>query len=182
MKKLTIFLCICVLGFNLFLALQVPLFTTNFTGLTQTHPFQVSLWALGSSLLFLIQLNDCAKHLSLSKQKRYLWAILCELLCLMTLFLPYTPDKSPLLSGLHLVGAYGFFLSISGYYLFLLVKIQFHELPFFQKSLMSYLCLFFLCGFIFMHYLSINGLFEVIYTSGFALCLVTLHLKVLDIP
>lgn len=157
-----------ILSINLLLLLQFPLTKTNFTGMLHTNPIPVIIWS-SISLLLLHQLIFLSFKLYLNCKIVLFYSLILEFFCIITLLLPYSPENYPLSSGLHLVFAGLFFFGITFFYLNLLFHFSLRFPKKASKIGSFYLTVCFICGLVYMGYYSINGLFEIIYTSGLAI-------------
>lgn len=164
MKKQNNLLMIIGLFLNLMFLFFVPLTETNFTGITQNYPVLVFLWSFISTGIILTTLVQCAVLLPFHLPKVKLWSLRIFGFLIMTMLCPYDLRLSGFLSAIHLIFAYLFFFTISGLFLFLLTQMQFYYPVHYYRIRNFYLILSLLCGLIFMVSMSINGLFEVIYT------------------
>lgn len=167
-----------ILAVNLALAFQFPLTQVNFTGIMHESPVPVLLWACISSLGILHQLNILAKKVFISQKRIVLISIIIELFCFLTLVTPYAPETNALSSSLHLIFAGFFFFGISFYFLFLLFHFSLINPKKAEQIHKFYILICFISGIIYMAFLSINGLFEVVYTSGLAISIYLIHFSI----
>lgn len=164
MKKRNNLLAIIGLVLNLMFLFFIPLTETNFTGIAQDHPVLVFLWSFGSTGIILYTLIQCAELLPFHLPKVKLYSLLILVFLIVAMLCPYDLSTSSILSAAHLIFSYLFFFTISGLFLFLLTQMQFYSPSHYYRIRNFYLIISLLCGFIFMVSMSINGLFEVIYT------------------
>ena len=159
---------ILILSINFFLSIQFPLTQINFTGMLHNHPFPVIIWSC-CSVLLLHQLIFLSEKLHIKRNVSIIYSIALEIVCIATLLFPYSPENMPLSSSLHLIFAGIFFFGITFFYLYILFQFSLRLPAKTAKIGNFYLTVCFLCGLIYMGYYSINGLFEVVYTSGLAI-------------
>ncbi len=170
MKKTNLLLLtLLILVSNLWMFFIGSSTETNFTGLMKTHLWIVIFWAFFNAFLNIGCLNTIATTLNKNK-KVFVQIEFATITCLVfALIFQYDQSKSILFTNLHLLFAYGFFLGINSLFLYLLLEIQSINPSLFQKIIFYYILLGSICICIFMIYMSVNGLFEIIFTTGFGL-------------
>lgn len=159
---------------NLSLCFFFPLTKTNFTGLTAQYPLVIFLWVSFSCNTILHQIITILTLIQKKNKPTVLACFNIELFWMLALALPYDPANLPYSSAFHLLFSGIFFFSITALFLYTL----FHAMPYCIKQayllFQFYFISLFLCCFIYMAYLSINGLFEIIYTCSMSICTILL--------
>lgn len=155
---------------NLSLGFFFPLTKINFTGLTAQYPILIFLWVSISCNTLLHQLLTCLSHLKKNSKTIKFACLIIECLWIFALILPYDPIYHPYASSFHLVFSGAFFFSITALFLYTLWNAMPYCFKQIQILFQFYLLSVFLCCFIYMAYLSINGLFEIIYTCSLSIC------------
>lgn len=165
---------------NLSLGFIFPLTKTNFTGLTAQYPILIFLWVSISCNTLLHQLLTCLSLMKKNSKTIKLTCFIIECLWIVALILPYDPIHYPYSSSFHLVFSLAFFFSITALFLYTLWSIMPYCFKQIQILFQLYFVSVFLCCFIYMAYLSINGLFEIIYTCSLTICTYRLLMIIQD--
>jgi hypothetical protein len=124
---------------------------------------------IGAALFcFLLYRFSCNVHYP---QKRLtFFTALCMPLSLMFVF---DPMNHPMQSNIHLFFSYLYFFGVNLSFMTSLYQLHFTETKLFQQISQGYLFILLVVGMMYMHYMSINTLFEVTFTTGMTLLLAT---------
>lgn len=169
-KHLFLLETLATLLINISLGFFFPLTKTNFTGLTAEYPLIILLWVSFSCNTILHQLLTLLTLIKKKSQGTLLTCFGIECFWILALVLPYNPTNMPYSSTFHLIFSGAFFFSITALFLYTL----FHAMPYCMRQAQLLFQLYFIslffCCFIYMAYLSINGLFEILYTCSISVC------------
>ena len=167
MKKtyIHLFLNIIVVIITLFTASYTTIYYDNFTSLATNHLPILLLWSNVCCIITLYLLYDLSKLTISTRNTKYYLFIIFIFQVLTTIF---NFDKSSLFQLLHLIFAYAFFLSINFYFIYLIYHFSLTNNALYNKLNQYYYALLTICMFIFMYYMSINTLFEIVFTILFS--------------
>ena len=160
-----LFLNIIVVIITLFTASYTTIYYDNFTSLATNHFPILLLWSNVCCIITLYLLYDISKLTLNNKHKKYYLIIIYIFQLLTTLF---NFDKSSIFQLLHLIFAYAFFLSINFYFIYLNYQFSLRNNIVSTKLNQYYYAILAICMFIFMYFMSINTLFEIVFTILFS--------------
>ena len=126
------------------------------------------------SLLFCYLLYRFSVQVLHPLKKQCLLTTLCMPLSLLFVF---DPELHPIQSSLHLLFSYLFFFCVNGCFAHSLMILSLSEKKKANFILQLYLILLAVCSALYIHFMSINTLFELIFTTGMTL-LVTFSLHI----
>lgn len=168
-KYINLICLLTVIIITVILSMNTSLLTENYTAILNTDKsYLVFIWGIIANLAMIILLRDF--YIKYSKDNLKLWIILYLLLPLSLMF-PFQPENKPISSGLHLLFSYLYFIGFNIILYYTIYKIQFNNINKYKKVSAVYFSILGICLYIFMKYLSVNGLFEVIYTISIAIFL-----------
>lgn len=171
---------------TLFLATRSSILYTNFSyigGLPQYRGLFL-IWTLLSALYFGALLMSCYKKLKQDKTPIRFWILSTVTLLIVSNLIPFHTEPITLFSSIHILFSYCAIGSLSGLIIYLVFLLSYIEPTFYQRLLLIFAFLTFLCITLFIRFSSINGLIEAIYTlsAGILLNLIRMKLNRVLLP
>ncbi len=153
--------------FTLFLILRDDPLKTNLSWIGNGLGYRllILIWAVAGALIFRAMIRALAEALRVSLKRR---EDLTFLLMVLSMVVPYLPETFPLLAQLHILISNLAFIALNLLILRVFYQGQKRRWSLGRQGMKMTAVILVICALIYMHFLSVNSLLEMFYTTAMA--------------